>query len=91
MLSTLQPHTSSSFKMVNLVLEQDPKSVNINPAKQEVETEGELNRHSAVKQQRRMLLIVSEIRQLWGAPLEFHSLSRRLYVVLEQDTECRNS
>lgn len=43
MLSTLQPRTSSSFKMVNLVLEQDPKSVNINPTKQEVEMVNEID------------------------------------------------
>lgn len=42
--------------MENLVLEQDPKSVNIKPVKQEVETEAELNRHGFSKQRRRMLL-----------------------------------
>lgn len=69
MLSTLQSYTSRRFKMMNFVLEQDPKSVNIKPAKQEVEIEAELNRHGFAKQQRRMLLIVSEICQLWGTPL----------------------
>lgn len=33
--STLPPCTSSRFKMGNLELEQDPKSVNIKPVKQE--------------------------------------------------------
>lgn len=85
MLSTLQSYTSSRFKMVNLELEQDPKSVNIKPAKQEGEMEGELNRHGFAKQQRRVVLIVSEIRQLWVLPYNFILSPGRLCVLLEQD------
>lgn len=47
--------------------------------------EGELNRHGFAKQQRRMLLIVSEICQLWVLPYNFILSSGKLYVLLEQD------
>lgn len=68
--------------MVNLELEP---WVNIKPAKQEIEMEGELNRHGFAKQQRRMLLIVPEICQLWVLPCNFILSPGRLYVLLEQD------